>query len=69
MRVRRGRRSPGLDTPQWERDTRTVEVSTAEYCDQGNQRGDTETEEWSYFDYQYMSQALKPDRSIPAVTF
>ena len=62
IRVRRGQRQPSLDTPQWEWDTEVTEVRTSEYFDPEWREGNLETGVWTYFDYQYMSQALRPDR-------
>ena len=61
--VRRGRREPGsLDTPQWERDTEVTEVNTGEYFDPGWRDENIEPGHWTYFDYQYMNQALRLDK-------
>ena len=62
IRVRRGRREPDLDTPQWERDTEVTEVNTEEYFDPEWRVKNIEPGVWTYFDYQYMSQALRPDK-------
>ena len=62
IRVRRGQRQPSLDTPQWERDTEVTEVRAAEYFDPEWREENLEPGHWTYFDYQYMSQALRPDR-------
>ena len=64
IRVRRGQREPGLDTPQWERSTEVMEVRTREYFDPEWRTENMESGTWSYFDYQYMSQALRPDKSV-----
>ena len=69
IRVRRGEREPDLDTPQWERNTEVMEIRTREYFDPEWRAENIKPGTWSYFDYQYMNQALRPDRSVISLDF
>ena len=69
IRVRRGEREPDLDTPQWERSTEVMEIRTREYFDPEWRAENIKPGTWSYFDYQYMNQALRPDRSVILLDF
>jgi len=62
INVRTGVRNQKLGHPQWERFTETMEVKTRDYFDQEWRDRNLDRDKWSYFDYQYMSQIIKPDK-------
>ena len=59
--VRYGDRNPGHSHPQWERNTSVKKIKISDYLNQDWRRTNIDSDQWTYFDYQYMHQVMSSD--------